>query len=1006
MRIRPRKIVDGQITKYNFFSFSGFFCCNRRDYLNLGQAYITYFNTIKLLIIIFVLMTLIHLALIKYCFQFSSVYNFNDDRLLKTTLGNTIITYFNTTYFFFERNKDYSSSEITFDCGENLINSFVGAIRHYDIDQNKFRKIQKGRAENEFYINNEGTILDMDYISNNLDTYSDNYDRKTFKILTNDDIHVYIYSYGSENNYTESLNYMYNYFKDFSKNFEYYSGRNYYYENMTDIYYYTCRKNISSINNQNQYYYGHEFEEIILGTTLSSLIVIIVFYFIYKKGISRDKKESEKNKILINNYTLVLHKLKISSEDFNQEINDLISFLNDILKNYKHLFISSDNNNSKEIADLNIFDISLSNVNEKKVELFEKIKSLENKIEDIINDNDTIKNKLKNNLRGFYQSMHDLVVDDSEIKGKDDKIKEEDLNKDEMTPENEEGYNLEKQIKIGKTKTQKNEMTSKITTDVIEMHKEYKLSNYVDIYITFRNQKIPIFLYDMYNKRKITRFFYFLFCQCKKIKKYYYKNQWLNFNLATENPSDIKWENCYISTGKKWGRRLLSVLISFIFIVIITAIMSALNIEENQLNSIIVVILTQGINLGSSYVLSKFTKFEKYSSKSKEIFSDIRKYYWLNLLVSMTIFFKKENFFIFSYLEIENYYILNKIIMINMFYSIFTSQLSPLAKLKDKIKYEKLYVGPDFPFEERYAKILVNLSICLFYGTNCPIIYFFFLCFLLVTFLVDKFMMINYYKIPPFYGSILSKKILNYFVLNVFIYFYGLSYNLSNPYIIRNNESIKGGLFYDYYNYYGYSNDDFSIIYYFINPFTLFYYFYCEGDYNKNRFTFFYYNFNSDILPIHLIIFLLIFVNPTTFIRKKLTPKAKFLSFLNVSPAEIGNIYSLEVLEKYYEIKKLQLFNLIIECDSNYKNIDDYEDLINNYICGIKYIQLNIENKNSKKEKIIDINPEIIEDEFSPLKGEDLMKGSHLQIAGDISYNQSFISKYEMYNSFSLMKNI
>ena len=48
--------------------------------------------------------------------------------------------------------------------------------------------------------------------------------------------------------------------------------------------------------------------------------------------------------------------------------------------------------------------------------------------------------------------------------------------------------------------------------------------------------------------------------------------------------------------------------------------------------------------------------------------------------------------------------------------------------------------------------------------------------------------------------------------------------------------------------------------------------------------------------------------------------------------------------------------------------------------------------------------PEIIEDEFSPLKGEDLMKGSHLQIAGDISYNQSFISKYEMYNSFSLMK--
>ena len=613
----PRKIVDGQIIKYNFFSFSGFFCCNRRDYLNLGQAYITYFNTVKLLIIIFVIMTLIHLALIKFCYQFSSVYNFNDDYLLKTTLGNTIITYFNTTHFFFEKNKDYSSSEITFDCGENLIGDFIGAIRHYDIDQNNFSIIQKGRAENEFYINkNNGTILDMQYISDNFyhSKYDNDYKRKRFKILTKEDISDNINFYGSKtNNFTNKLNYMYNYFIDFSKNFEYYSYYGqcyYYYENLTDIYYYTCMKNMSSINNinQNQYYdyyffYYDNFEQAILITSLISLIVVIVFYFIYKKGISRDKKESQKNKILINNYTLVLHKLKINSDDFNQEINDLISFLNGILKNYKHLFISSDNNNSKEITDLNIFDISLSNVNEKKVELFEKIKSLEDKIEDIINDNDTIKNKFKNNLRGFYQSMHDFVVDDSEIKGKDDKIKEENLNKDEITPEIEEGYNLEKQIKIGKTKTQKNEMTSKITTDVIEMHKEYKLSNYVDIYITFRNQKIPIFLYDMYNRRKIIRFFYFLFCQGKKIKKYYYKNQWLNFNLAKENPSDIKWENCYISTGKKWGRRLLSILISFIFIAIITAIMSALNIEENQLNSIIVVILTQGINLGSSYVL-------------------------------------------------------------------------------------------------------------------------------------------------------------------------------------------------------------------------------------------------------------------------------------------------------------------------------------------------------------------------------------------------------------------
>ena len=137
-----------------------------------------------------------------------------------------------------------------------------------------------------------------------------------------------------------------------------------------------------------------------------------------------------------------------------------------------------------------------------------------------------------------------------------------------------------------------------------------------------------------------------------------------------------------------------------------------------------------------------------------------------------------------------------------------------------------------------------------------------------------------------------------------------------------------------------------------------------------------------------------------------MTPKAKFLSFLNISPTEIGYIYPVEVLEKYYEIKKLQLFNLILDCDYNNKNLDDYGHLINNYICAIKYIKESIEKKNNREQNIIDISPEINEDEFSPLKGEDRMKGSHLQIEGDISYNQSFIPKYELYNSFNLIKNI
>ena len=49
----PRKIIDGKIRRYSFFSWSGFFCCNKPEYLSLGQGYISYFNTIKFLIVLF-----------------------------------------------------------------------------------------------------------------------------------------------------------------------------------------------------------------------------------------------------------------------------------------------------------------------------------------------------------------------------------------------------------------------------------------------------------------------------------------------------------------------------------------------------------------------------------------------------------------------------------------------------------------------------------------------------------------------------------------------------------------------------------------------------------------------------------------------------------------------------------------------------------------------------------------------------------------------------------------
>ena len=415
----PRKIIDGKITKYSFFSWSGFFCCNSPNYISLGETYISYFNTIKLLILIFILISIIHIYPMMYYRRFTSIYNFGDEQLLKSTLGNTIFSYFNTTLFFFEgkkekdegeeeeeegkkEEKDYSKEKLTFDCGENYVSAFIGAVRIYDIQEEYLIKFQKGRVKREFYIDS-----DLVYFSNESISDYNNSDSKPL-VLTKylksfSDSYYHDYSPEKYNNKTFELRDIYENFPIIVNRDDYQCHYFYCSMNITDIFYYTCAN--YTFNYESNMY--SDLIEILIVTPLVSLVVIFIFYFIYMKAISRDKKDSKKNKIFINDYTLVLHNLKINSDDYNQEISDLISFLNETLKSYKDLFKSA-NKNNEDSNDLNIFDISISNVNENKIQLFEKIQSLENKIEDIINDNDTIKNKLKNNVREFYISMQNI----------------------------------------------------------------------------------------------------------------------------------------------------------------------------------------------------------------------------------------------------------------------------------------------------------------------------------------------------------------------------------------------------------------------------------------------------------------------------------------------------------------------------------------------------------------------------------------------------------------------
>ena len=159
--------------------------------------------------------------------------------------------------------------------------------------------------------------------------------------------------------------------------------------------------------------------------------------------------------------------------------------------------------------------------------------------------------------------------------------------------------------------------------------------------------------------------------------------------------------------------------------IIITVAQIIKMLLDREISSIFITIIILIINIFSSYVLGHLTKFEKHSSKSKNIFSDISKYYLFNFLLFGFVavlnfnYIKNDIVIFFTYLGIETYFVENIIIIEYMFWSIITSHASQIllylynllrkfidskynngktTEKKDKKSYEKIYVGPEFPF--------------------------------------------------------------------------------------------------------------------------------------------------------------------------------------------------------------------------------------------------------------------------------------------------------------------
>jgi hypothetical protein len=80
------------------------------------------------------------------------------------------------------------------------------------------------------------------------------------------------------------------------------------------------------------------------------------------------------------------------------------------------------------------------------------------------------------------------------------------------------------------------------------------------------------------------------------------------------------------------------------------------------------------------------------------------------------------------------------------------------ARTLTQDELNKLHVGPEFEFAYNYAQLMSTLFVCLTFATGIPILYIIAAANFLVFYLVEKFLFIHMYRIPPHFNSHIGKR--------------------------------------------------------------------------------------------------------------------------------------------------------------------------------------------------------------------------------------------------------
>lgn len=109
-----------------------------------------------------------------------------------------------------------------------------------------------------------------------------------------------------------------------------------------------------------------------------------------------------------------------------------------------------------------------------------------------------------------------------------------------------------------------------------------------------------------------------------------------------------------------------------------------------------------------------------------------------------------------------------------------------ITKKKTRKEYFELYTGPEFDMDARYASILTYLYIVLILAPGMPLLYICFFLYILLTIIIDKIMILRYYKNPPRYDLKIAKIFSNFLYFAIVLHFLFAVWTYGQPDLLVN----------------------------------------------------------------------------------------------------------------------------------------------------------------------------------------------------------------------------